>query len=68
MDKIRIKTGGNWRSWWGNMPLPKGAEAVGTVQTENGQGALIRLESGQYVQGNAGAISNLPQNEIIKKI
>jgi len=61
---MQISKGDNWRIWWGQMPLPKGAEAIGTIKTEHGQGALIQLENGIFVQGNAGAIRNLPQRQV----
>ena len=60
---ITIKKSGNWKLYWGEMPLPIGAVALGVVTRENGYGALIRLANGNYVQGNAGGIRNLPQNE-----
>ena len=51
-----------WRLWWGIRPLPVGATALGVVTRPDGsRGALIRLLSGQLVQGNAGAIRGLPQ-------
>lgn len=47
----------NWQHYWGSMPLPQGAEALGVVTTPNtGKGALIRLANGNYVQGAAGGI------------
>lgn len=60
---LTIKKSGNWKLYWGVMPLPAGAEAIGIV-TNNGTGALIRLASGNYVQGNAGSIKSLPQREV----
>jgi len=61
---LTIKKSGNWKLYWGVMPLPTGAEALGIVSRENGIGALIRLANGNYVQGNAGGIKSLPQSEI----
>lgn len=61
---LTIKKSGNWKLYWGVMPLPAGAEALGIVSRENGTGALIRLANGNYVQGNAGGIRNLPKHEI----
>ena len=53
-----IKTG---KLYWGAMPLPQGAELVGTVTRETGEtGALIKMARGNMVQGNAGAIRSLP--------
>jgi len=60
---LTIKKSGNWKLYWGVMPLPAGAEAIGVV-THNGTGALIRLTNGNYVQGNAGGIRSLPQLEV----
>lgn len=57
-----IDKNGNWKLYWGAMPLPEGSEAIGTVETRPGKkGALIVLQSGIQVQGNAGSISSLPQ-------
>ena len=65
MAEITVRTataGGPWRPWWGSRPLPGGATALGVVTRPDGsRGALIRLASGQLVQGNAGAIRTLPQ-------
>lgn len=63
---ITIATNGNWKLFWGAMPLPVGADAIGTVKRENDLtgGALIRLANGRYVQGNAGGIRTLPQREV----
>ena len=54
----------HWRLWWGPGPLPPRASALGVVMREGREprvGVLIRLASGKLVQGNAGAIRNLPQ-------
>lgn len=61
---ITITKSGNWKLYWGVMPLPNGAEALGLVKRETGTGALIRLANGKYVQGNAGGIRSLPQSDI----
>lgn len=61
---ITITKNGNWKLYWGAMPLPAGAEALGLVKHETGTGALIRLTSGNYVQGNAGGIRTLPQSDV----
>jgi len=62
---LTITKTGNWKLYWGVMPLPKGAEALGFVKRENLEtGALIRLANGNYVQGNAGGIKSLPQREV----
>lgn len=55
----------NWKHYWGAMPLPSGAEAIGVVRRDSGEaGALIHLANGHYVQGNAGVIRDLPQQEV----
>jgi hypothetical protein len=61
---LTVKKNGNWKHYWGAMPLPAGAEALGIVTRETGTGALIRLASGVYVQGNAGGVRGLPQNDV----
>ena len=61
---LTFSKNGNWKHYWGAMPIPAGAEALGTVTRETGTGALIRLASGEYVQGNAGGIRNLPKHEV----
>lgn len=62
---LTMSRNGNWKPYWGAMPLPKGAEALGTVTRDDGStGALIRLASGRTVQGNAGSIRTLPQRDI----
>ena len=63
--KIKVRTKASPHLYWGPGPLPAGADFCGTV-TRDGYdtGALIRMPSGIYVQGNAGAIRNLPQNEV----
>lgn len=61
---INIKKSGNWKLYWGAMPLPTDAEALGIVSRDTGTGALIRLANGRYVQGNAGSIRTLPQREV----
>lgn len=49
------------RLYWGAMTLPQGSELIGTVTRETGEtGALIKLPTGIYVQGNAGALRSLP--------
>lgn len=62
---LTVKKTSNWKLYWGAMPLPTGAEALGLVKRENLEtGALIRLANGRYVQGNAGGIKSLPQSEV----
>ena len=65
MTNLTIKKSSLWKMYWGAMPLPEGAEAIGLVKRENLEtGALIRLANGSYVQGNAGGIRTLPQIEV----
>lgn len=61
---LTITKNGNWQLYWGVIPLPTGAEALGLVKRDTGTGALIRLANGNYVQGNAGGIRTLPQRDI----
>ncbi len=61
---LTVTKSGNWTLYWGVMPLPKGAEALGLVKRDTGTGALIRLANGRYVQGNAGGIRTLPQRDV----
>ncbi|MDO3380434.1 hypothetical protein [Geoalkalibacter halelectricus] len=61
---VRYSKNGKWKLYWGAMPLPRGAEALGTVSTDDGAGALLRLANGYYVQGNAGAIKVLDQGAV----
>lgn len=65
---LNVNKDGNWQLYWGNGPLPNGAVAAGVVKRSSGTGALIRLASGEYVQGNAGGIRTLPQQEVIKAL
>ncbi len=63
--RISIRTTAPWARYWGPGPLPNGATAHGTVtRGEDDTGALIRMATGVYVQGNAGAIRSLPQSEV----
>lgn len=62
---LTVTITGNWKLYWGVMPLPKGAEALGLVKRDTGEtGALIRLANGKYVQGNAGGIRTLNANDV----
>lgn len=61
---LTVTKSGNWKLYWGVMPLPAGAEAIGLVKRDTGTGALIRLANGKYVQGNAGGIRTLPQRDV----
>jgi hypothetical protein len=62
---LAVNRKGNWVLYWGAMPLPAGAEALGLVKRDTLEtGALIRLASGSYVQGNAGGFRNLNKQEV----
>lgn len=66
---LKVTKSGNWQLYWGYMPLPANAEVLGTVQSETLEsGALIRLTTGIYVQGNAGSIRTLDQREVREAI
>jgi hypothetical protein len=65
ITRMQIRSNG-WRHYWGEMPLPDGAEGIGVVSTESGIGALIRLRNGVYVQGNAGGLRMLHQ-QVVRK-
>lgn len=63
--RLAVDTGGAWRTYWGNSPLPPGAQALGTVTRGEGDtGALIRTGAGLYVQGNARVLRSLDQRKI----
>ena len=67
--KISIRTTAPWALYWGPGPLPKGATAHGTVtRDEADTGALIRMATGIFVQGNAGSIRSLPQVEVARSM
>ena len=60
-------TGTSWKVWWGSHPLPEGAVVKGTIRRGDGrEGALIQMRTGEYVQGNAGTLSALPQWRVRK--
>ena len=53
--------------YWGDGPVPTGAEIIGTIRRDAGDaGALIRLWNGNYVQGNAGIFRMLDQGLVGK--
>ena len=69
MMKIRVRTKASPLIYWGASPLPAGAECCGTVtRDEYDTGALIRMGTGIYVQGNAGAIRSLPQRDVERSL
>lgn len=58
MAKLTVNTEGNWTLY--ATTLPARAVPLGTVTRETGEtGALARLETGAYVQLNAGAVRTL---------
>ncbi len=64
MSKITISTTASPHLYWSG-PLPAGAEFCGTVTRDDyDTGALIRMRTGTYAQGNAGAIRTLPQRQV----
>lgn len=66
---MEINKDGNWKIYWGNMPLPQGAEPIGVITLDIGdRGALILLANGVYVNGGYGAIRNLDQNKVKKEL
>lgn len=49
-------------AYWGALPLPQGAVMLGCIYRKNGiGGALLRLQNGIYVQGNAGTTRLIDQ-------
>ncbi len=63
--RLAVYLGGAWRIWWGNAPLPVGAQALGTITRNVGDnGALLLLPSGIYSQGNAGVLRTLDQRKV----
>ena len=62
--RLAVDLGGAWRIWWGNAPLPAGAQALGTIARDSDTGALILLAAGNYSQGNAGALRALDQRKV----
>lgn len=64
-DRIKVSTKTRPYIYWSG-PLPGGAEFCGVVtRGDTGDtGALIRLATGIYMQGNEGAIRSLPQAEV----
>ena len=64
MSRVNVERGSTLgRALWGSMPLPIGAEYVGTVSIDGATGALL-LAAGRYVLGNAGSVRSLPQREV----
>ena len=64
MNRISIRTTARWDTYWPG-PLPEGSTAHGTVTRDGTDtGALIRMATGVYVQGNASALHSLPQDEV----
>ena len=62
-SNITVDHAGKWRHYWGRSPLPTGAQAHGTVCRGIEIGALIEMPTGIMVQGNAGALRTLPQDQ-----
>lgn len=67
--RLAVQLGGAWRLYWGNGPLPPGAQALGTITRGIGDtGALLRTGVGIHVQGNAGVIRTLDQRKVREAI
>jgi len=63
-EKIEVKTKAPWALYWPG-PIPVGTTVLGTVTRADGAtGALLRLSSGIYCQGNAGVLRSLPQRDV----
>lgn len=55
--------------YWGPGPLPAGAVMVGAVYRSPGiAGAIIRLPTGLYAQGNAGTLRSVNQADMERAI
>lgn len=66
---MKIDIGGDWKPYWDNVPLPHGAEVIGSISLNDGNnGVLLLLQSGIYVQGNAGSVSSIEQIEVKKQL
>jgi hypothetical protein len=67
-NKKRIN-GMTAQMFWGPSNLPKNAKFCGVVQRKTGDsGALIVLQNGIFVQGNAGIIRTLDQRKVSKSL
>jgi hypothetical protein len=64
--RLAVDLGGAWRLYWGNAPIPAGAQPLGTVTRGLGDtGALLRFANGNYAQGNASTLRALDQRKIV---
>lgn len=62
---MKITKTEQWRAYWGAMPLPERAKALGIIERDAGDvGALIEMPTGLLVQGNAGCLRSLPQRDV----
>jgi hypothetical protein len=70
MSAITVDLCGPWRLYWNETTTqPWGSTVHGTVTRADGSvGALIRMASGTYMQGNAGCLRSLPQSMTIEAI
>lgn len=65
---MKVHRDGSWRQYWGSKK-PEDWKALGTITRAALEvGALFLLPSGQYVQGNAGAIRSLDQKKVIEEL
>lgn len=61
--RITVDTNGKWGLYTNTIPV--GSEALGTVTLGIGDtGALVRMQSGVYVQINAGALRSLDARKV----
>ncbi len=67
--RLTVDLGGAWRLYWGNGPIPAGAQALGTVTRGIGDtGALLCTGVGIYTQGNAGVLRSIEQRKVAAAI
>lgn len=65
MNKLTVDLFGNWRLYWPSRVFPWGSVIAGTIDRGNGcVGALFKMPTGTYMQGNAGTLRNLPQRAV----
>ncbi len=60
----------SWEHFWGELPLPEGAIAIGIVGIvdEGKEGALLQFDTGAYALGLAGSIIVLDTQEVEKAL
>ena len=55
------------KMYWGSGAVPNGAELIGGYSDDHRAGALLKLNSGQYVCGNCG-ITSMVEQQLVKKL